>query len=179
MIVNCQRCGIELDSPRGTRKWCARCKKRLAYEAWAAKRDAARAMEPPNRCLDCGVELARRTDTAQPKRCPDCQPVFDAARRRATDERRRFTRHGGFTPEAFEELLAAQGGVCAICRGDVVDVRGRAGMLDHDHECCPGAYGCPRCIRGVLCNRCNQGVGYFSDDVARLRQVLAYLRAYS
>lgn len=177
MIVQCQRCALEIESVRGTRKWCERCKRRVAYEKWASKRDKDRPVARQVTCVDCGVQFSRSGNSSRIKRCPGDQEIFDRERRRMRDRRRRFTRHGGFTPEGFEQLLAEQGGSCAICRGDIADVRGRRGMIDHDHACCSGDYGCPRCIRGILCTRCNQGVGYFGDDVARLRSVLTYLLA--
>lgn len=39
---------------------------------------------------------------------------------------------------------------CGLCgvRGDL--------QVDHDHRHCPGKHGCPECIRGMLCNGCNQ-----------------------
>jgi hypothetical protein len=54
---------------------------------------------------------------------------------------------------------------------------GKAGhAIDHDHACCPGARSCGRCVRGVLCVRCNTLVGYYentgTDTLARIRHYL-------
>lgn len=31
--------------------------------------------------------------------------------------------------------------------------------IDHDHDCCPSSYGCPKCVRGYLCHQCNTAEG--------------------
>lgn len=63
----------------------------------------------------------------------------------------------GITHREYDFLLAAQGGVCAICKRPetVVHKSGRLKSLavDHDHE--TGK------VRGLLCYACNIRVGYF------------------
>jgi hypothetical protein len=49
--------------------------------------------------------------------------------------------------------------------------------VDHDHACCPGTRSCGKCIRGMLCNRCNTGLGMFLDDPNRLRHAASYLES--
>jgi len=75
----------------------------------------------------------------------------------------------GLTPGEVAALSALQGGLCAIC--------GRAGQklqVDHDHRHCPGRTGCRRCVRGLLCPRCNAGLGWIGDEsVPRLLRYLA------
>lgn len=61
-----------------------------------------------------------------------------------------------------DELLAAQGGVCALC-GRLSD----RWCLDHDHD--------NEMVRGVLCYSCNVGIGQFGDDPDRLMQAMDYL----
>lgn len=96
------------------------------------------------------------------------------ARRRAsyTPEKRRAEklRRYGLTTDCYQRILVAQGGVCAICKqpGEL--------HVDHDHACCPQELrSCGKCIRGLLCPNCNNGLGRFEDDAARLKRAAAYL----
>lgn len=80
-----------------------------------------------------------------------------------------ISRNYGISRDEYVSLLAAQGGACAICRSP--DFRGRTPCVDHDHE--TGA------VRGILCDRCNTGLGYFDDVEAGIAQALDYLRRAS
>lgn len=80
----------------------------------------------------------------------------------------------GLTWQAYQALLASQGNACAICRRACAS--GRMLAVDHDHSCCPDPrMSCGRCIRGLLCGACNQGIGKFEDEPERLRAAAAYL----
>jgi hypothetical protein len=79
--------------------------------------------------------------------------------------RRALLRHG-LTPEIYEEMLARQGGVCAICR---CSARGSDRRLHVDHDHATGR------VRGLLCGPCNHAVGLFKDDPARLSRAATYL----
>ncbi|WP_244876855.1 endonuclease VII domain-containing protein [Winogradskya consettensis] len=72
--------------------------------------------------------------------------------------RRRY----GIGQAEFDELLAEQGGVCAIC--GVEDPQ----HLDHDHR--------TGWVRGILCFNCNGGLGQFRDDPVFLAGAIAYLK---
>lgn len=69
------------------------------------------------------------------------------------------------TPAEVEALLAKQGGRCAICGAD--DPGPRGFVVDHDHA--TGR------VRGMLCVKCNTGIGLLRDDPALLRRALEYL----
>lgn len=71
----------------------------------------------------------------------------------------------GLTVEQYEEMHARQGGVCAICGEECSS--GRSLAVDHDHK--------TGLVRGLLCTRCNWGLGHFLDDVVRLKAAIAYL----
>lgn len=71
------------------------------------------------------------------------------------------------------ELWQAQGGRCYLC-GD--PVARDAAILEHDHRCCPAAYFCRHCIRGVSCEPCNKVIGYGRDDPDRLEVIARNLR---
>lgn len=69
----------------------------------------------------------------------------------------------GQTPEA---MLAAQGGKCAICAQNLAP--GPNCHTDHCHK--TGR------VRGILCNGCNIGLGYFRENPEALAGAIAYLR---
>jgi hypothetical protein len=64
-------------------------------------------------------------------------------------------------------------GGCMIC-GSYEDLH-----IDHDHSCCPGGKKrhCGNCNRGCLCRRCNWGLGWFDDDIDKMKSAIAYLSA--
>jgi hypothetical protein len=69
----------------------------------------------------------------------------------------RLSRYG-LTEADFEKLLEAQDYRCGMCQSEFED-----GLihLDHDHGCCPERNrSCGRCVRGLLCHRCNIALGY-------------------
>lgn len=78
------------------------------------------------------------------------------------------------------ERLNDQDGMCAICAKNIRDLAEgeRAPHLDHDHTCCPGAVGrsCGECLRGMLCQSCNVGLGHFKESVENLEAAIAYLK---
>ena len=79
--------------------------------------------------------------------------------------------------EQYEALLAKQNGGCAICGGQNADHRKLA--VDHDHNCCPGEKrSCGKCIRGLLCSRCNHCLGHAKDSVEILESAIQYLTLY-
>jgi hypothetical protein len=69
--------------------------------------------------------------------------------------------------DKYAEILRLQGGKCGIC-GDSECASGNH-FLSVDHSHTTGA------VRGVLCLRCNTGIGQFKDDPALLRAAAAYL----
>lgn len=73
----------------------------------------------------------------------------------------------------YDALLAAQGGACAVCRE--VPAPNTNLMVDHDHACCDVTPTCGNCNRGLLCQRCNTGLGYFRDSAEFLRSAAQYV----
>ena len=110
------------------------------------------------------------------KRC-HCENVLARQKTpegKATLRRARWMYLYGITEEQYDALLEAQGGGCAICnRTQEENFGGRYLSVDHDHACCPGKRSCGQCIRGLLCHRCNNNMGWF--DVER-ENILAYLK---
>lgn len=56
--------------------------------------------------------------------------------------------------------------------------------VDHDHKCCDGPVTCGKCVRGIVCNRCNKAIdkyetGLMRPDYPNLEQVAEYVRKYN
>jgi hypothetical protein len=78
----------------------------------------------------------------------------------------------GQTPEGYEALWNQQDGKCAICghaESVICSKKGEERLLaqDHDHE--------TGMLRGLLCTRCNIGIGYLQDNSELLRAAAEYL----
>ena len=63
----------------------------------------------------------------------------------------------------YDQLLVAQGYGCAICREII---QGKL-AVDHNHK--DGR------VRGLLCNKCNMGIGLFNDNPVLLKEAVLYL----
>ena len=63
-----------------------------------------------------------------------------------------------------DKLYREADGKCAIC-GSLK--KGRNHSLDPCHK--------TNKLRGILCSKCNTGIGMFDDDTDRMRAAIAYL----
>lgn len=98
----------------------------------------------------------------------DNSELLDVLRKRdARKIERRLQRVYGITLEIYDEMLAAQGGVCLICHRAP---RNKKLAVDHDHK--------TKKVRGLLCSRCNWGLGKFNENSAFLQRAADYLRQH-
>jgi hypothetical protein len=75
-----------------------------------------------------------------------------------------------------DEMLFLQFFQCAIC-ADPID--SASSNVDHDHSCCKGKSSCGSCVRGLLCSKCNVGIGSFRDNALFLRGAALYIERWS
>ncbi len=84
----------------------------------------------------------------------------------------------GITAEDYNRMVAEQKGVCAICGNAEtqkrVSLSGKVRLLglfvDHDHK--TGK------VRALLCNKCNQAVAYFGENIEYLANAISYLQKH-
>lgn len=137
-------------------------------------------------CSRCG-EVEIRMILTKGRRTPTCYPrlleVRAAKRQREVGTEaynayhRDYTRRRkyGLPKGGIEQLVEAAGHQCAICECPVTIESAR---IDHDHSCCSDdRQTCGECVRGVLCNSCNSGIGLLRDDPAILRAAISYLES--
>lgn len=72
----------------------------------------------------------------------------------------------GITLAQYNTMLEAQNYKCAIC-GNEDEVEGRRLAIDHCHT--SGK------VRGLLCGKCNRGLGLFYDNTINLAKAIEYL----
>jgi len=77
----------------------------------------------------------------------------------------------GVTLDWYNQKLKEQDGVCAICKEpETAVIRGKTISMAVDHCHNTGA------ARGLLCTKCNQGLGMFRDKIDILESAVRYLK---
>ena len=71
----------------------------------------------------------------------------------------------GMTVEEYRLRIEAQQNRCLLCQDELVKP-----FVDHCHDLGH--------VRGILCSRCNSGLGFFRDNPDTLRRAIRYLRKY-
>lgn len=146
----------------------------------------ARPLEKKVCCsFECGAEHKKTTIT---KVCIECGETYERHADRADYSkwcsskcRASGTTVFGMKPMAddeFAELYEKQGGKCAICgetssytvsrkEGKTTEVKL---VRDHCHE--------KMKWRGLLCVKCNTGLGMFGDDIETMKKAIAYIKEW-
>jgi hypothetical protein len=70
----------------------------------------------------------------------------------------------GITESEYEIIRKNQNNKCGICKIELDEIKC---CVDHDHK--------TGMVRGLLCDRCNTGIGRFEDDVYLLIKATKYL----
>lgn len=109
------------------------------------------------------------TDHQTPEGRSEYQRAYRAKHRERFrhDERERKY---GVDPDSYRAMLAAQGGKCAICKGDEPSTRGGKVLelaVDHNHT--------TGVVRDLLCSACNKMIGLANEDRERLLAAVRYL----
>ena len=95
------------------------------------------------------------------------------SRVRGVERSYNLTHKYDLTLAAYDDLVAQQGGVCAVCLKPETAKDNKNGVVrrlsvDHDHV--SGK------VRGLLCAKCNAGLGHFDDQPTLLESAAHYLR---
>jgi len=123
-------------------------------------------------CSDCGGPTSRRNVT----RCRNCRDIATRNTSKTPREYRRgwhLTKKYAIDMVDFECLWIAFKGRCGICGCEMEMPQNRQGQslrtvaVDHNHV--------TGNVRGLLCNKCNKGLGLFEDNIEHLRNAIKWL----
>lgn len=117
------------------------------------------------------------------RKCQNRKTMDNTAKRRKTDPQKqrlidkhwRLIRKFNITLDQYYQMLAKQNNCCAICKNPETRIDKRTAELtmlavDHCHK--------TQKVRGLLCAKCNQGIGYFNDNIESLESAAQYLKLY-
>lgn len=146
-------------------KRCGGCKEEKVFDLFS--RSKAQADGRGTRCKDCASKYHKLWyERNQGKAIRGSGEWYQSNKGRARD--RWLQRTFGITGLDFEEMLATQKGKCAICEADNPGVSHRETLfVDHCHK--TGK------VRGLLCHKCNSGLGSFRDSPHLLLHAADYL----
>lgn len=147
---------------------CSRCGNEKPVSEFHCDAHAASGRRP--NCKSCGKVLNaqqwakhREKRAAQKQRYREVQGDRIAAHHRAYKLERQY----GLASEQVEAMFASQNGKCAICSAALVRRRKGGMAIDHCHA--------TGVVRGLLCHRCNTGLGLFRDNPDALRRAAEYV----
>lgn len=144
-ILDCARFSVRRASKDGLSPICKSCKSQRAAQYHKKNKDKV-------------VERVRSWRLSNPEK--------KRANQRKHERKYNLKKLYGITPEEYEEMLAKQGGLCAVCRGEPY---GRGNKLHVDHDHATGR------VRGLLCHGCNASLGLMKESPERLRSAAVYL----
>jgi len=161
--------------PKGwTHKVCPGCQFIVPREGFGTQ----------TRCKQCrAAHYQANQEALREQRRGRYRANSDRAKAYSTEwKRRNPTRYSDYNRKSkyglafgeYDRMLSEQDGLCAICRTP----HPRSLHVDHDHSCCPGDKSCGACVRALLCDRCNRGLGFFRDDERILDAASQYLRRF-
>lgn len=121
------------------------------------------------KCSKCGTGRSEKFYASPRARvCTHCKRSGGRQRSHATHVEVTY----GITEDEYQQILAAQGGVCAICEGS----RGYNLHVDHDHALERQGVPTRNTVRGLLCRACNARLlPAARDKVATLERAIVYL----
>lgn len=147
-------------------RYCGGCDRELPIEDFGVRGRGKKAGEPYSQCMVCR-KVAWETVKARiaENRPPPCK----------RGRNKKLQKKYGITLKQYQEMLAKQGGACAICgstttfsRGYRTVEKGKSNfMVDHCHT--TGK------VRGLLCGKCNTALGLLRDNPDNCRRAAEYL----
>jgi hypothetical protein len=167
----CPKCHIKkplVDFPKNKRRnlgvgpWCKGCSNAGIKRCKEANASRETIVVPESKlCSICKIKKGK-ADFGRSKLAVD---GLNYCCKKCDKTRRRFLRYG-VTEEWYRTTLEAQGHCCAICKV-TPSITDKRLCVDHDHL--------TEKTRGLLCDKCNRGLGHFKDNTPSIKKTVDYL----
>jgi hypothetical protein len=145
-MINCTKCGEDKDESN----FRVRTNLKRGYHSW---------------CRECENIENRKRYLPKPSRTKNVRSEDEVK----VDSKKRMLKHRySIDYDTYSQMYADQDGKCKIC-GDYKELGGHGGLLiDHCHI--------TKEVRGLLCNKCNSGLGMFNDNEELLLRAINYIK---
>lgn len=177
MRTTCTKCGQPLDGSH--KSYCKACFAEYAKARRNSKPELMeRAKEYSRQWREDHPGYVEQYNRERWQKDPEKWAEYYRNWRAENPESRKTTRRKGhlnslygISIQDFEAMMHEQSGLCLICNNEMTLGRGgRAAHVDHDHS--------NGNIRGLLCSRCNNGLGCFDDNPDLMVAAAAYILRY-
>jgi hypothetical protein len=139
-------------------------------------------MDKKKKCYSCKIEKSTENFHKNKSRndgleamCKSCWSVYNKKRRGVSSYKAKFNskwfrdaqyrKKYNLSAEQYDQMRDSQENKCCICKKDLA--ADRQPSVDHCHS--TGK------VRGILCNNCNAGLGFFNDNKDSLLAAVEYL----
>ena len=160
-------------------KQCTKCKEVKDTELFMKRKDSKDGLRGwCRKCMQDNVEACRKADPEKyiavaqkaamkmgPRRLQSTKSWERANPRKVKNKRLRIYK---MTIEQYESLLLKQNDSCALCKKHKSELN-KDLYVDHCHK--TGK------VRGLLCQKCNSGLGFLNDDPALCEAAITYLKS--
>ncbi len=149
-------------------KTCTKCLQTKSIDKFYEVRRKDKPIVYTARCRQCTIEQTsykNKTDAAK-KRSRQASLNWKSKNLERV-KNQELIRTYGITIDQYHEMLAQQNGACAICEKKFANTKRKDLYVDHCHATLR--------VRGLLCQKCNQGLGLFEDSLDSLKRAISYL----
>lgn len=157
-------------------KVCPTCKSEKNIRFFNQSKSTKSGLYPS--CTDCSKASKKKTRQTKPasqlvkKTYKQNYRAKHPERNDGYYRRANLAKYGLVTSD-YDAIFANQNGVCAICKKAESAIDSSTKMVkmlavDHNHD--TGE------VRGLLCSKCNTGLGLFNDSTANLISAINYLK---
>jgi hypothetical protein len=95
--------------------------------------------------------------------------IENTQKRKIIVKRNNYKKRYGLSIEQKQSMVDDHNGACAICKAQLKDAHDAC--VDHCHT--------TNMVRGILCRKCNLGIGHFNDSIQALTAAIEYLSKYA